>query len=91
MKSVSRFCRRAAAILLTALMLIVPVTCFTEEKGALDMFADSIPDAYVWNKVENGGKVVGITYPTKDYFGDQADIEKHALAYLPPDYTEDVP
>ena len=91
MKSVSRFCRRAAAILLTALMLIVPVTCFTEEKGALDMFADSIPDAYVWNKVENGGKVVGITYPTKDYFGDQADIEKHALVYLPPDYTEDVP
>ena len=55
------------------------------------MFLDSLPNAYTREKAENGGKVLRITYPTKDYFGDGAEIEKHALVYLPADYSEDVP
>ena len=91
MKTAPRILRRAAALLLAAALLTVTVCCFAEEKGASDMFLDSIPDAYLYNRMENPGKVIRITYPTKDYFGDQADIEKNALVYFPPDYSEDVP
>ena len=91
MKTTRHLLRRAVSLLLAAVLLTVSAACFAEEKGASDMFLDTLPTAYMYNKMENPGKVVRITYPTKDYYGDQADIEKNALVYLPPDYSEDVP
>lgn len=48
---------------------------------------DEIPSEYR-QAVENGGKIEKFTYPTKDYFGSMADIEKEAYIYLPPNYDE---
>ena len=51
-------------------------------------FEDKIPDEYL-RRVENGGTVEKIAYPSKDYTGDGAEITKHAYVYLPPEYSPD--
>ncbi len=51
-------------------------------------FAEKIPDEY-YKSTDNGGTVTVISYPSRDYFGDGAEITKHAYVYLPPDYTEE--
>ena len=91
MKKGSRCFKRAAALLLAAVLMTAAAGCFAEEKGASAMFADSLPNSYMYPLKDGGGKVVGITYPSRDYFGDRAEIEKHALVYLPAGYSEDVP
>ena len=91
MSRISPILRRAASLLLAAVLVTAAAGCFAEEKGVSSMFLDSLPNAYVYNRFTDGGKVIRITYPTKDYFGDQADIRKNALVYLPADYSEDVP
>ena len=54
-----------------------------QETKKIDRF-DSIPLEYQ-RKVENGGTIEHISYPTKDYYGDQAEITKfaneHGLTY----------
>lgn len=47
-----------------------------------------IPKEYTKLNVGFSGKVEYIEYGTKDYFGDGADITKHAYVYLPPQYDE---
>jgi len=47
-----------------------------------------IPKEYTKLNVGFAGKVEYIEYATKDYFGDGADITKHAYVYLPPQYDE---
>ena len=51
-------------------------------------FADKIPDEYL-RSVDNGGKAMKFSYPSRDYYGDGAELTKHAYIYLPPDYSED--
>lgn len=47
---------------------------------------DAIPVEYR-KKCENGGKIEHITYISKNYFGDESEIEKKANVYLPIGYT----
>ena len=54
------------------------------------MFEDVIPENYLSER-ENGGRIERITYPSKDYYGDGADVEKPALVYLPAGYSGGVP
>ena len=57
-----------------------------QETKKIDRF-DSIPLEYQ-RKVENGGTIEHISYPTKDYYGDQAEITKFANVYLPAEYKK---
>lgn len=51
-------------------------------------FVDSIPAEYLTRRYDNLGTINHISYPTKDYFGDGADITKNAYVYLPYGYDE---
>lgn len=77
-----------------SLVLVLAVLCpaGAEElpEGETFMFEDKIPQEYL-AKMENGGRIERITYPSKDYYGNGGDIKKPALVYLPADYTEDEP
>lgn len=46
---------------------------------------DTIPAEYFYS-VKRGGRVIPITYPSKDYFGDGGEITKMANVYLPKGY-----
>lgn len=46
---------------------------------------DSVPAEYM-RSVPDGGKIKPISYPSKDYFGDEREITKFANIYLPADY-----
>lgn len=48
---------------------------------------DEIPKEDI-EKLDNGGTLELITYPSKDYFGNMEDIEKKAYVYLPAGYDE---
>lgn len=48
-----------------------------------------IPEIYRKLNKESLGKVEYIDYQTHNYFGDGAEITKHAYVYLPPDYDEE--
>ena len=48
-----------------------------------------IPNEYKMLNKEFHGTVELIDYQTKDYFGDGAEITKHAYVYLPPEYDEE--
>ena len=79
--------KRGLCLLLgLAMMLCVPGS-MAEGMGNFE-FADEIPSEYL-HSVDNGGEVKKISYPSKDYFGDGADVTKYAYIYLPPDYSED--
>lgn len=49
-------------------------------------FADSIPAADTLPFYKECGTLEYISYPTKDYFGDESDITKPAYVYLPYGY-----
>ena len=55
--------------------------------GAVELEV-KLPSEYMTG-VKDGGKVEKIAYPSRDYSGDGAEITKHAVVYLPPDYSED--
>ena len=85
--------RRAAALLLSVFVLSAACAAAAEtpgEKGEGYMFEDVIPEKYL-EKMENGGRIERITYPSKDYYGDGAEVEKPALIYFPANYSEDIP
>lgn len=48
----------------------------------------AIPEEYKLLHKEFHGTVEEVDYQTKDYFGDGAEITKHAYVYLPPEYDE---
>lgn len=52
-------------------------------------FTDAIPVAHRSVKYVGGGTIEEITYPTRDYLGDESALEKPAYVYLPKDYSED--
>jgi len=74
--------KKIVALLLAALLLMG--TCLAEET---ELVADGIPQELM-RGVKGGGTVTKISYPSKDYTGDQADITKWAVVYLPPAYDE---
>ena len=79
--------KRVLCVLLTLVMLAGLAAAAAD--GMEDfVFEDKIPDEYL-RRVENGGTVEKIGYPSKDYYGDGADITKYAYVYLPPDYSPD--
>lgn len=46
----------------------------------------AIPDDYKFTLDNGGGRIEHISYKTKDYFGDGAEITKYANVYLPAGY-----
>ncbi len=55
-----------------------------EEDGA--MFEDEIDYMALLKRTDHLGTIEHISYPTKDYYGDGAEITKHAYVYLPDGY-----
>lgn len=49
---------------------------------------DTIPTEMLIKRTDHSGTIENITYTTKDYFGDEAEITKQANVYLPYDYDE---
>ena len=75
------------------LMLIVCLVCcsvsaLAESASSLPDLPDRLPLEYK-KILKEGGTVRKIEYPSKDYYGDQKDIMKPALVYLPAGYSED--
>ena len=77
-----------AAVLLAC---VLAAGCAAAEKGESAVFENEIPEAFYQPVAENAGRVERVTYPSKDYSGDGADVEKPALIYFPAGYSEDVP
>ena len=77
-----------AAVLLAC---VLAAGCAAAEKGESAVFENEIPEAVYQPVAENAGRVERVTYPSKDYSGDGADVEKPALIYFPAGYSEDVP
>lgn len=51
--------------------------------------SEKIPFKYSTSRYDQSGTIEKITYTTRDYFGDGAEIEKYAYVYLPYGYDED--
>ena len=81
---------KTAALL--AVLVLAAAPCFAEKEGEAFMFEDAVPQEYLKEEVPDGGRIEAVTYMSKDYYQDvNADVEKHALVYLPAGYSEDVP
>ena len=59
-----------------------------ETKSPEVAVVDTIPAEYLTKLSENSGTIEKISYQTKDYFGDGAEISKSAYVYLPYNYDE---
>ena len=75
--------KRILALLAAAAVLLSAAWCAGEEDAIPETFFDGLPSY--------GSRVEQISYPSRDYAGKGRDIEKHALVYLPADYSEDTP
>jgi len=56
--------------------------------AAFPSIVDAIPSEYLVPRTDQGGTIERISYQTKDYFGDESEITKHAYVYLPYGYDE---
>ena len=77
--------------LFVILLLFLCLLCFAAisiAEPALPELPEKLPDEYKQTLPE-GGTVLRIEYPSKDYYGDKADIIKPALVYLPAGYSEE--
>ena len=76
--------KRLTSLLLGGLLILSPILpAMAEETGFV--FADAIPDAYR-TRAEQRGRLETVSYPSRDYAGDGAEITKNALVYLPCGY-----
>jgi len=73
---------------LAACLACCAATATAESASALPELPDKLPLEYT-QTLKEGGTVRKIEYPSKDYHGDQKDIMKPALVYLPAGYSED--
>ena len=71
-------------VLLIICLVCCTAACFAESAGP----AMEIPAEYK-TAVPDGGTVLRIEYPSKDYAKDRAEITKPAALYLPPNYSEE--
>ncbi len=76
-------------ILLLALCLFGRTASVRAEAPAgLPELPERVPDQYT-STLRDGGTVTRIEYPSRDYYGDQKEITKPALVYLPAGYSEE--
>ena len=80
--------KRSLCLMLTALLLASAAYTALAEGAQPFEFADAIPEEY-WRSGDETGLLTRITYDSKDYAGDGADIVKHALVYLPHGYDRE--
>ncbi len=74
---------------LLGMIIICSAACAAAEGGMESFeFADKIPDEYL-RGVKNGGTCTKFQYSTRDYTAGGGEINKFAVVYLPPDYSED--
>ena len=59
-----------------------------DEVNATKIVVDEIPEADLQPVDTEGGTIEEISYTTKDYFGDGAELTKKAFVYLPYGYDE---
>ena len=71
-------------VLLIICLVCCAAACFAESAGP----AIEIPAEYK-TAVPDGGTVLRIEYPSKDYAKDSAEITKPAALYLPPNYSQE--
>ena len=69
-----------------SLICMAPFFSAVAEKSKIE-FCDELPKA-CYTAPKNVGKVEQISYTSRDYAGDQSEITKHALVYLPYGYDE---
>ena len=74
--------------LLAALLLALPALSASAEGKAERTFEDAIPKEFL-AACKTPGTVEKISYPSRDYTGDGAEITKFALVYLPAGYSEE--
>ena len=75
--------------LLIILPLFLSLLCCTAGSGAEPAgLPDKLPEEYM-SVVPDGGTVVRIEYPSRDYASGQAEITTPALVYLPAGYSEE--
>ena len=72
--------------LLAALLLALPALSASAEGKAERTFEDAIPKEFL-AACKTPGTVEKISYPSRDYTGDGAEITKFALVYLPAGYS----
>lgn len=58
------------------------------ERVADAEISEIIPGKYIKLQLKESGTIEKITYTSKDYFGDESDVEKEAYVYLPYGYDE---
>ena len=75
--------KRIFALLAAAVFLLAAAGCAGEE--------EKVPESYFEDLPSSGSRVERITYPSRDYAGKGKEIKKHALVYLPADYSEETP
>ncbi len=78
--------RRFICLLLALILTAVSAAALCEAPGF--EFADALPNE-CYTAPKNCGKVEKISYPSRDYAGDGAEITKYALVYLPYGYNAD--
>ena len=76
-------------VVLLLLSLVGSSAAVAESASALPDLPDKLPVEYKKTMKEGGGTVEKITYPSKDYTGDGAEVTKKALVYLPAGYSAD--
>ena len=74
-------------VFLLLLSLVGSSAAVAESASMLPDLPDKLPVEYKRTMKEGGGTVEKITYPSKDYTGDGAEVTKKALVYLPAGYS----
>ena len=76
--------KRILALLAAAVVLLSAAGCAGED--------ERVPEEYYKDLPSSGSRVERITYTSHDYYYDSSrEIKKHALVYLPADYSEETP
>ena len=76
--------KRILALLAAAAVLLSVAGCAGED--------ERVPEEYYKDLPSSGSRVERITYTSHDYYYDSSrEIKKHALVYLPADYSEETP
>ena len=76
-------------LLLCLCLLCASAAAFADSAPAFPELPDKLPDEYRETLAEGAGTVQRITYPSRDYAGDGAEVIKPALVYLPAGYSEE--
>lgn len=78
---------------LIIVFLFLFVSCFASAAAAASLpeLPDRLPEEYAAPLPEGGGSVEHVTYPSRDYAGNGAEVTKNAAVYLPAGYPDGGP